>query len=67
MHDSLIQSDQSELVIGLSSEHTYREITPTHTHTEHNFYMLQREIFRFSHPIMSGCAADVCVMDSSKC
>ena len=37
MHESLIQSDQSELVIGLSSEHTYREITPTHTHTRAQF------------------------------
>ncbi|ENW04328.1 MULTISPECIES: AraC family transcriptional regulator [Acinetobacter] len=37
MHDSLIQSDQSELVIGLSSEHTYRELTPTHTHSRAQF------------------------------
>ncbi len=37
MSDSLIQSDLSELVIGLSSEHSYREITPTHTHTRAQF------------------------------
>lgn len=37
MSDSLIQSDWSELVIGLSSEHAYREITPTHTHTRAQF------------------------------
>ncbi|MBC9227865.1 helix-turn-helix transcriptional regulator [bacterium SPL81] len=34
MHDSLIQSDQSELVIGLSSEHTYRELTHTHSRAQ---------------------------------
>lgn len=37
MSDTLIQSDLSELVIGLSSEHSYREITPTHTHTRAQF------------------------------
>ncbi len=37
MSHSLIQSDLSELVIGLSSEHAYREITPTHTHTRAQF------------------------------
>ncbi len=39
MSDSLIQSDLSELVIGLSSEHSYREITPTHTHTRAQFFI----------------------------
>ena len=54
MSDSLIQSDLSELVIGLSSEHSYREITPTHTHTRAQFYMHLLELFRFSHRIMCG-------------
>ena len=37
MSNSLIQTEMSELVIGLSSEHTYREITPTHTHSRAQF------------------------------
>ena len=37
MPNSLIQTEMSELVIGLSSEHTYREITPTHTHSRAQF------------------------------
>ncbi|MDH1726902.1 helix-turn-helix transcriptional regulator [Acinetobacter johnsonii] len=37
MPNSLIQTEMSELVIGLSSEHTYREITPAHTHSRAQF------------------------------
>ena len=54
MSDSLIQSDLSELVIGLSSEHSYREITPTHTHTRAQFYMRPLATFRCLHLIMCG-------------
>ncbi len=35
--DSLIETEMSELVIGLSSEHTYREITPAHHHSRAQF------------------------------
>lgn len=54
MSDSLIQSDLSELVIGLSSEHSYREITPTHTHTRAQFYMPLLATFKFLRLIMCG-------------
>lgn len=37
MSNSLIQTEFSELVIGRSSEHSYREITPTHTHSRAQF------------------------------
>ncbi len=49
--------------IGLSSEHSYREITPTHT--LRSFYMPPLELFRCLHLI--DCAADVCIMDSCSC
>lgn len=67
MSDSLIQSDLSELVIGLSSEHSYREITPTHTHTRAQFYMPLLELFRFYAQSCVDCATHVRVMDSSTC
>ena len=53
MSDSLIQSDLSELVIGLSSEHSYREITPTHTHTCAVLYASTGTI-QVLRPIMCG-------------
>ncbi len=54
MSDSLIQSDLSELVIGLSSEHSYREITlPIRIHVR-SFYMRPLATFRFLRLIMCG-------------
>jgi AraC-like DNA-binding protein len=37
MHSLLIETEMSELVIGLSSEHNYREITPPHHHSRAQF------------------------------
>jgi len=54
MSDSLIQSDLSELVIGLSSEHSYRESPqPIRIHVR-SFYMHLLELFRCLHRIMCG-------------
>ena len=66
MSDSLIQSDLSELVIGLSSEHSYREITPTHTHTRAQFLYASTGNIQVFTPNHVDCA-HVCVMDSGKC
>lgn len=53
MSDSLIQSDLSELVID-SSEHSYREITPTHTHTRAQFLYASTGNIQVLHLIMYG-------------
>ena len=37
MQSLLIETEMSELVIGLSSEHSYREITPPHHHSRAQF------------------------------
>ncbi len=68
MPNSLIQTEMSELVIGLSSEHTYREITPAHTHSRATVSVCFDRDDSSVHPKPRlDRAADVRTMDSDPC